>query len=171
MNTSGGNEKHITGFYLQTSQRINDASICDLGCVLLGADLLAESQQDRSTRKGIHDIPHFCLPEFAMTLTGKLVVGMYLDGKVTKCIYEFHKQRELGTMDLRNTPSHQLFPIFCNKPIDSITFQRAVFHNRFTSLYSTDFPTLANSPVISGHTFQSFQTVAAPYNYMKIIFK
>ena len=57
--------------------------------------MVLETGNELASVVSVHDVPHLVLTHLAMSFRRKLVVGMYLDGKVLLCVNHFDQQGEV----------------------------------------------------------------------------
>ena len=57
--------------------------------------MVLETGNELASVVSVYDVPHLVLSHLAMSFRRKLVVGMYLDGKVLLCVNHFDQQGEV----------------------------------------------------------------------------
>ena len=134
MDTTCGNEEHITLMSLITSQSISDGVVIHHLLVLLRCDLFLQTIVDDCSWFRFQTIPHLRLATWFAQTRCCLIVRMYLDREVLTSIDKLNEQRELITETLVVFLADQHVLLFAHQLVQTLTFILAVGNDSLTVL-------------------------------------
>ena len=104
-----------------------------------------------------------------MALHCHFVVGVDLDREVAFGVNEFDEERKVQSVGFDDFSPQQLVAISEDEVGETFALVDAVADDGFLTVDGTDFPTFAYGLVVGGESFERFEAMSAPHQFVEVV--